>query len=287
MRDVVMGRPGNRRDELHLGRSPLFASLRGAHHPATADGLGSRMDGEATAMVVHRHDGVVKLAVVSGLVLAACGGGASEDDIATVGGPAPSEMCVAPQVPVLASYDLVSAEHRWHVCGDPEPWYSLEAATEDTVYVGASFYAEPIVIALDTATGVERWRGDLNRMDQELPDDAAQPMSDPPTIDGVALTGGQDDPLVATDASTGAELWRNEDRLVHRPRRSLQRTGHGSGCPGDRRLRDGVQPSQLLDVDVLMMSAHAFPLTTHNLEGRALNVPLPQLSRNSTSDRST
>ncbi len=47
----------------------------------------------------------------------------------------------------------------WHVCGEPEPWYSLEATTEDTVYVGASFdLAAPIVIALDTATGVERWR---------------------------------------------------------------------------------------------------------------------------------
>ncbi len=171
---------------------------------------------EVSEMMTHRRDGVSALVAVSALVLAACGDSTTDGDAATVGGPAPSEMCTAPQVPVIANYDLVSGDHRWHVCGDPEPWYSLEAATVDTVYVGASFnLAEPIVIALDAATGVEQWRGDLDRMNEELPEDAARPISDPPTIDGVALTGGQDDPLVATDAATGTELWRNDDHLVY------------------------------------------------------------------------
>ena len=90
-------------------------------------------------MMTHRRDGVSALVAVSALVLAACGDSTTDGDAATVGGPAPSEMCTAPQVPVIANYDLVSGDHRWHVCGDPEPWYSLEAATVDTVYVGASF----------------------------------------------------------------------------------------------------------------------------------------------------
>ena len=141
--------------------------------------------------------GVAVLVGVSVLVLATCGD-ATDDDVPTVDGPAPGEMCTAPGCRSSPSYDAGSGDHRWHVCGDPEPWYSLEAATDDTVYVGASFeLAEPIVIALDAATGVEQWRGDLDRMNEELPDDAARPTSDPPTIDGVALTGGQDDPLVA------------------------------------------------------------------------------------------
>jgi outer membrane protein assembly factor BamB len=169
-------------------------------------------------MVTRRRCGVEALAALSALILAACGNGrdATDDEVPTVAGPAPGEMCAAPLVPVLASYDLVAGSHVWHVCGDPEPWYSLEATTDDTVYVGASFdLAEPIVIALDAATGVEQWRGDLDRMNEELPEDAARPTSDPPTIDGVALTGGQDDPLVATDAATGSELWRNDDHLVY------------------------------------------------------------------------
>jgi hypothetical protein len=152
------------------------------------------------------------LGAACGLLVAACGG--ATDD-AAVDGPAPSEMCVAPEVPVVASYDLESGAHRWHVCGEPGAWYSLEAVTDDVVYVGASFTAAPIVVALDATTGVEQWRGDLEEMARELPADAALPVSDPPTIDGVRLTGGQDDPLVATDADAGGELWRNDDHLVY------------------------------------------------------------------------
>jgi outer membrane protein assembly factor BamB len=147
------------------------------------------------------------------LVFAGCGGTTGGP---TVEGPAPSEMCIAPEVPVVATYDLVTGDHRWHVCADPDPWYSLEAATDTAIYVGASFeFAPPIVIALDAATGVEQWRGDLARMDEELPDDAARPIADPPTTDGIALAGGQDDPLVATDVATRTELWRNDDHLVY------------------------------------------------------------------------
>ena len=148
-------------------------------------------------MVARQRCDVEALLVLGALWLAACtNGDDTTDDVPTVGGPAPSEMCIAPLVPVLASYDLVSGAHIWHVCGEPEPWYSLEATTDDTVYVGASFEgAAPIAIALDTATGVERWRGDLDRMNDELPDDAARPTTDPPTVDGVALAGGQDEQL--------------------------------------------------------------------------------------------
>jgi outer membrane protein assembly factor BamB len=168
---------------------------------------------EVSEMVTRHRCDVEALIVLGTVMLAACTSGG---DVPIAGGPAPSEMCIAPLVPVLASYDLVSGAHVWHVCGEPEPWYSLEATTDDTVYVGASFdLAAPIVIALDTATGVERWRGDLDRMNDELPDDTALPMTDPPTVDGVALTGGQDDPLAATDAATGKELWRNDDHLVY------------------------------------------------------------------------
>ncbi len=166
-------------------------------------------------MTTSRRRGTAAFLAAWALVSFGCGGAAG-DDAVTVDGPAPSEMCTAPEVPVLAAYDVVAGDHRWHVCGDPEPWYSLEAATDDTVYVGASFdFAAPIVIALDAATGVEQWRGDLDRLNEELPDDAARPTSDPPTIDGVALTGGQDDPLVAADIASGTELWRNDDHLVY------------------------------------------------------------------------
>jgi outer membrane protein assembly factor BamB len=170
---------------------------------------------EEMTMASLRRGGRAAVAVGCGLVLAACGG-TTNDGETIVDGPAPSEMCVEPEVPVIASYDVASGEHRWHVCGEAGPWYSLEAATDDTVYVGASFdFAEPIVIALDASTGAEQWRGDRDRMNTELPENAARPVTDPPTVDGVSLAGGQDDPLVATDLAARTELWRNDDHLVY------------------------------------------------------------------------
>ena len=71
------------------------------------------------------------------------------------------------------------------------------------------------IIALDADTGTERWRGDQVRMTAELTGKADLPVETDPLIDGVRLSGGQDDPMVARAGTTGAELWSAEGRLVY------------------------------------------------------------------------
>ena len=53
------------------------------------------------------------------------------------------------------------------------------------------------------------------RFVSEVPADADRPVETPPVIDGVQLTGGQDDPMVGVDAATSETLWTQPGHLVY------------------------------------------------------------------------
>ena len=130
------------------------------------------------------------------------------------GGQRPGAMCDAPEMVTLVAYDLDTGDYRWHLCGT-DVWYSLEAVTDDTVYVADINMGSSEVVALDAATGEERGSLTAAQMLAELPDDAALSMAVPPELDGLRLKGGQDDALVVSDASTGERIWSVMDHLAY------------------------------------------------------------------------
>ena len=130
------------------------------------------------------------------------------------GGRRPAAMCESPESVTLVAYDLETGAYRWHLCGT-DVWYALEAVTEDAVYVSDITSGSSSVIALDSETGEEFWRGTEDRMAGELPEDPALPMETPPELEGLRLEGGQDDPLVVSDPATGQTIWSVPDILAY------------------------------------------------------------------------
>jgi outer membrane protein assembly factor BamB len=151
----------------------------------------------------RRHSGVLVVAL-GGLAVAllGCGaqGGDSSDTGEVVNGPVPAEMCSGGEQPVVAAYKRLSGEHVWSACGDPAPHYLLDAVFEDAVVVGM-YESSSGQLAFSPRDGTA-----LDDV-PAIPDDAVRLMSEAPTVDGVALSGGQDDPVTAVDAATGATVW--------------------------------------------------------------------------------
>jgi outer membrane protein assembly factor BamB len=125
-------------------------------------------------------------------------------------------MCPAGESPVAAAYDADRGTFRWAACEPGTGHWIAEATTSDAVYVWNGS-ADPVqaVVALDAGDGSQQWRGSLERMEGELPDDADRPVREPPTEDGVSLAGGQDDPLTASDSATGERLWTQQAVLAY------------------------------------------------------------------------
>lgn len=130
------------------------------------------------------------------------------------GGQRPAAMCDAAESVTIVAYDLETGEYRWHGCGNGI-WYALRAVTDDAVYVSDIESGSSEVLVLDAATGEVRRTESAAVMDSELPDDAAVPMETAPELNGLRLEGGQDDPLIVTDTTTGQELWRAKDHLAY------------------------------------------------------------------------
>ncbi len=130
------------------------------------------------------------------------------------GGQRPAAMCEAPESVTLVAYDLETGEYRWHQCGNGI-WYALRAVTDETVYVSDIESSISQVLALDAATGETRRTESEAEMNSELPDDAAVPMETAPELNGLRLEGGQDDPLIVTDTTTGQQLWKVRDILAY------------------------------------------------------------------------
>jgi len=113
---------------------------------------------------------------------------------------------------VAAAYELETGNFQWAACTPEGGLFLPAAASEDTVWVvgGQREYR-----AFDAASGKELWRGDETRFVSEVPADADRPVETPPVIDGVQLTGGQDDPMVGVDAATSETLWTQPGHLVY------------------------------------------------------------------------
>ena len=79
------------------------------------------------------------------------------------------------------------------------------AATDDDVWLEIPY--PPRTIRIDALTGEILGTTD-GPFSVDLPDDADTVRRTPPVTDAVRVTGGQDDPLVGLDATTGEEIWR-------------------------------------------------------------------------------
>ena len=131
------------------------------------------------------------------------------------GGRRPAAMCDAPESVTLVAYALADGAYRWHLCGTGSTWYDLVAASSDTVYVSDIGSSSSDVLAIDASTGAVTATLSRAEVFAEVPDDAATPMHAAPHLEDVRLSGGQDDPLVAVDAATGAALWSANDPLAY------------------------------------------------------------------------
>lgn len=134
--------------------------------------------------------------------------GGSSDEGLVADGPEPASMCEGGGVPLIAAYDADTGEHRWAACGDVVGWGAVDAATAHRVFVvGGPPGPQRVVLGFDAETGAEVWRGSEVDYEQQIPKDADRITHEPPVLDDVRLTGGQQDPLVAVDAGSGKERW--------------------------------------------------------------------------------
>jgi hypothetical protein len=130
------------------------------------------------------------------------------------GGLRPAAMCSSPETPMVVAYELDTGAYRWHQCGSAS-FVTLAAATEAAVYVQAVDGSSSDVRVFDASTGEALDSVSVAELGAVLPDDAALPSDRPPATPGVRLSGGQDDPLIATDAETGDQLWSVRDVLAY------------------------------------------------------------------------
>lgn len=120
-------------------------------------------------------------------------------------GPPPSEMCSEGEFPIAAAYSLNEGSFQWATCSTNPDMHVVVAATDDDVWLEIPY--PPRTIRIDALTGeiLETTDGPFS---VDLPDDADTVRRTPPVTDAVRVTGGQDDPLVGLDATTGEEIWR-------------------------------------------------------------------------------
>jgi hypothetical protein len=110
--------------------------------------------------------------------------------------------CAEQGQPALAAYDRKNGKLQWAVCASEDVRRAVLVATEKHVYL-TEYHRSGSTrsTAFDAATGKPA-------PDAESP---TIPLSTGPdegtVIDNVRITGGQDDPTFATDASTGKLLW--------------------------------------------------------------------------------
>lgn len=114
---------------------------------------------------------------------------------------------------MVASYDIETGAVRWAACEPGGGLFLMAAAAENTVWVTRPG-VQPQFVAFDAATGAELWRGDQARFDNEVPADADIPITAPPLIDGVQLSGSQEGPISGTNEAT-REMWVQPGQLVY------------------------------------------------------------------------
>lgn len=105
---------------------------------------------------------------------------------------------------MVAAFDLASGAFLWAACAPDRNMVLLDAASADAVW--ATRIDGPSLL-LDARTGNVLEEGGASA----IPADADRAMSAPGVVDGVLISGGQDDTLVGRDAATRTVLWSRAD----------------------------------------------------------------------------
>lgn len=142
------------------------------------------------------------------VVVAGCGAGGKQ----SVASPS---LCAQGSSPVVAAYSLTNGSLRWVACDPHGGLFVIAAATEDTVWVQHPTGTQQEYRAFDASSGKELRRSTDPGFASEIPAEADKPVQTPPVIDGVQLTGGQDNPVAGIDAANRTTRWTRPGHLVY------------------------------------------------------------------------
>ncbi len=150
------------------------------------------------------------------LIVAGCGTG-DQQSVATSPSstPAAAALCGERGWPMVAAYNLADGSLRWSACSPEGGLFVMAAASEETVWVAHFTATDQEYLAFDAGSGKELRRSTAAEFESDVPAEADKSVEAPPVIDGVQLTGGQQDPMTGTDAATGATLWTQPGHLAY------------------------------------------------------------------------
>lgn len=157
----------------------------------------------------------IALAVVVAVAAASCGGSGGEQAGRVATGPTPQEMCGSGQTPALAAYDLRTGVYQWSTCAPMDrERRDVVDVTSDEVTLRTIVYRNGVP---STTTVVDARTGETVSTTADDPVGSRRTScgADPDiagvVVDGVCISGGQDDPMVVTDVETRKVLWRRPD----------------------------------------------------------------------------
>jgi outer membrane protein assembly factor BamB len=121
-------------------------------------------------------------------------------------GPTSQEMCAPGQTPALAAYERRTGAYQWSTCTPvADERRDVVDATSDAVSLRTIDYSNSgprTITVVDARTGATRSTSADPSVGETRPTLC---------VDGVCISGGQDDPMVATDAKTQKVLWTQPD----------------------------------------------------------------------------
>lgn len=120
-------------------------------------------------------------------------------------GPAPVDMCPTGEFPILAAYTINDGNFQWVTCGTSSDMHVVVAATAEDVWLEVPYPPQTIRVDAQTGRIIEQKDG---KSSEDIPADADQIRRNPPATATIRVSGGQDDPLVGRDATSGSEMWR-------------------------------------------------------------------------------
>ncbi|HEX4982971.1 MAG TPA: hypothetical protein VFV63_14790, partial [Ilumatobacteraceae bacterium] len=127
--------------------------------------------------------------------------------------PGPMALCAAPEAPHVIAFDRASGDVRWVACGDEAGYRYLEQVSDGIVYLLHVEQPDPNRYSAFDAVG-----GHLIT-DAPPPPPRIGPTGQPgrpqtTVVDGVTISGGQDDPTSASDAN-GRLMWTQPGHWVY------------------------------------------------------------------------
>lgn len=113
-------------------------------------------------------------------------------------------MCRDGEYPILAAYDLETGGFRWATCDTNPDMHIALAANETDVWLEIPYPQRSLRVDATSGEIIEISEGEP----RDIPDAADRVRRDPPSNAEIRVRGGQDDPLVGFDETSGRELWR-------------------------------------------------------------------------------